>query len=139
VVGKTASQIACLDLMEMFLALACDGSIVCMTTSLFDVVYVISRDRFAILPFRIWPNKFGCDFILQCKTDHSGDEQLEYWRFKYILFWFVYLFIYYLFFLVHQAIMLLVSRGNLEGQCCLLMEIYWGYLLKVWAMEASRP
>lgn len=80
-IGKHAAQLESVDLLGFFLVLSDEGGIACFNSSLFEVIYLIPSERFALTPTKIWSDKFGSDFVVLCKNADKTAEVLEYWRY----------------------------------------------------------
>lgn len=79
-IGKYAVQIDSVDLLEYLLVLTDDGGVMGLHTSLFEPVFIVPSDKFLLKPCQIWADKFGSDFLVQCKNADQSSEILEYWR-----------------------------------------------------------
>lgn len=74
-----AIQIASCDLVGLCLVLTIDGSIHCIDTGTLDEIYHISNNKFPYQPIRIWADKFGCDFLVQCVNKEDDSQTIEFW------------------------------------------------------------
>lgn len=77
-VSQPAVQIVSQDLVGTVLVLTQQGNIVCLDATNFDVIHTIFRHVFSMGPCRLWVDRFGTSFAVQC-SDERGAEQLEFW------------------------------------------------------------
>lgn len=67
------------DLLNSFFVLSASGHICNIDSTTFEVTYAMAPQVFAKPPTRVYADKFGTGFVVQC-TSSNFQESLEFWR-----------------------------------------------------------
>lgn len=75
----TITQLCSFDLPGFFLMLNKSGSLTCYETGGMEILFTVGMDRFASCPIKIFPNKFGSNFVVLCQDSDSKRYVAEVW------------------------------------------------------------
>ena len=78
-IGQKAVQICTVDINSTLLVLYDTGVIQCMESVNLEPLWTVPGSSFRDPPIRVWADKFGCQFVVYCRSESTSSVSLEMW------------------------------------------------------------